>query len=276
MSESSSTRRRYLHAVGTLGVVGVAGCSEAIDSYRDQGQGTTVETVVSDGTEPERTVRAFYATLSEGDVAGANEMIHADSDIGITERTVAPFAASEVTVPRTSVGTKLVERAEVSTVVSLSHPDLESPVEMGNTIRLRVNNRSDLNWKLYENVPLNVRGDFWETPTSTPDPGPQLPADARDVIDRYHEALDDGDRQAAERLRHSDAQLPPLSDDRLERTRRDDVDFVDIRSTSVGSSTIEVRGTYVDGSGDGQSQILELRTEAGEWRLYKRLGYGRP
>lgn len=271
MTGPDPMRRRYLRAVGTLGVAGLAGCSEAIDELGDSGP-TPEPTPISDGTAPERTVRAFYGTLSEGNVEDANAMIHEESNVEITERTVAPFAASEVTVPQTSIGTKLVERAEVSTLVRLSHPDRESDVELGGTIRLRVNNRTDLDWKLYENVPLDVRGDFWQTPTATPDPGPQLPADALSVIEQYHRALDDGDRQTAERLRHSNAQLPPLSDDRLERTRRDDVDFVDISVTSSGSSRIEVRGTYVDGSGDGQSQLLQLRTEGGEWRIYRRLG----
>jgi ketosteroid isomerase-like protein len=275
MSESSSTRRRYLRAVGALGVVGVAGCSEAIDGDNDSG--TPVETTVGSGTRPERVVRNFYAHLDEGDLSAANELLHEEGAISeISQTTVAPFEASDVTVPKTSPQTRTDERAEISTTVSLSHPDLDEAQLIGSTISLRVTDDFEEDWRLHSDIPLDVRGDFWETPTPTPDSGPQLPADAREVIDRYHEALDDGDRQAAERLRHSNAQLPPLTEDKLDRTRRDDVDFVDIRPTSVGSSTIEVRGTYVDGSGDGQSQILELRTEAGEWRLYKRLGYGRP
>jgi len=207
------TRRRYL--AGVLAVAGLAGCTgtsdddpeDSTEDGDDEPAGSTAETATtttggSDG--PEAAVESFYAALNAGNVQSANELLHADSSVrAVSELRSDDLAAGTVEL----AGTEIIEEGEEFAVVRVtvldSSGNLNTPEQIEADIEVQT---EDGTWKLYDGFPADESDSDDGTEDddgSDPDSSSSAAGDPATVVDRYYEALDEGDVETLNELMHN-------------------------------------------------------------------------
>lgn len=103
--------------------------------------------------------------------------------------------------------------------------------------------------------------------------GPSEPPD--EVVEAYFEALDDGDREEAEALLHSESDGLDLSDREYEFWDGVVIEILDVETAEQEDESAVVEITWdiesaeegVSLGGDGGSTEFSLAIEDGEWRI---------
>lgn len=152
-------QRRTFLAVSVGAVGSLAGCSGILgDSGGD-----------SDPSSPDEVARAFVEAIVEGDVAGANDLLHPDSpDVEVGQSNVESFQSVDASVEDVTVESRNDSSATVHVLISGTTEDGDSgtvtfPFEL---------RRRDGGWLVYEDLratgsPPRAPAVQWETSERT-------------------------------------------------------------------------------------------------------------
>ncbi|MFB6083668.1 MAG: hypothetical protein ABEJ94_05435 [Halorientalis sp.] len=264
-----STRREYIG--GLAAVAGLSGCLDALDGGGGTG-GDDADTD-ADGTPdsgtlgPKETVRAFYAALDEGRFRAANALMHSNTtEPPVTESRYGPLAEGTVTVASAKLIERGEDRAVVRTVVRASIPGGSGTRRDEVDIELR---RENGRWRLYTSTQVGTGegGSTGGAPGQEPVRGPEA------VVREFYRAMDDGNRQAAKALVHSDAPRELVAAQTLDQLERASVtvDDTSIRERTETGVVVTVTLTVTapdSGRSETTTIALELRMEGDHWRIY--------
>lgn len=280
------SRRRYL--AGVLAVAGLGGCTgspgDATDEPSDGADAT------EDGDGPEAAVESYFAAVNDGDLQSASELVHGDSAAGsVSQRWGDTVADGSVEL----AGTELIEEGDqfavVRATVLVTTPGSSSPERLEADLEVQT---EDGTWKLYDGF-LTVGSDGGdgsedggdaEDGRSDDDGGDgdetsPVQGNPASVVDRYYAAIDDGDVDTANELRHSDALGWPVREETIQQEIRGDVWTEGTTTVSRNGGVAVVETTYrhdyanPDLGGVERTERIQLRTEDGKWRIYQSLNH---
>jgi len=279
-----SSRRTYL--AGLVGVATLSGCVGVRDR-NNGGNGTDQDDEGDDETDeaqagPVDAVETFYAALDAGRFDVASELLHSEtSQQRVTEGQYGNLVEGSVSAE----SMELIEERESSAVVRTTlraSTDLGGDVNTTLDVELRTENGE---WKIYSIRPVD---DVVEPPTEesvpdeptpedepTPDsgPGPDVTGDPTIVVREFYAALDDGNRDAANDLIHSEARDVTVTRQTIEAMDEVSLAVENVRLVEEGidSATVQATVTFSP-AGTEQEQSnqvrIELRPEDGRWRIY--------
>lgn len=99
-----------------------------------------------------------------------------------------------------------------------------------------------------------------------------LSNDPDEVVEQFYQAIDDGDREAANDLIHSDSPQGEISEDEMSDLEEFDVTVEDTEIIDESDDTAEVEAEITvesDGDSSTDETTIELRTEDGDWKVYE-------
>jgi ketosteroid isomerase-like protein len=92
------------------------------------------------------------------------------------------------------------------------------------------------------------------------------------VVERFYTAIDDGDRETANALIHSDSPVGEISEEDMSNYENRDITIERTELLEESDDVAEVRievTMETDGNSRTSESTHELRTEDGEWKLYE-------
>lgn len=93
--------------------------------------------------------------------------------------------------------------------------------------------------------------------------------DPEDVVEEFTEAIEDGDREAANDLIHEDSEVGELTEQEMEIIEDAEIEYTDIELVEEDDDTAEVEATMSPAGDEWEEAVTyELRKEDDEWRLY--------
>ena len=99
-----------------------------------------------------------------------------------------------------------------------------------------------------------------------------LSDDPDEVVEQFYQAIDDGDRETANDLIHSESPQGEISEDEMSDMEEFDitVEGTEILEESDETAEVEVEMTIEsDGDSSTEETTIELRTEDGDWKVYE-------
>jgi ketosteroid isomerase-like protein len=96
--------------------------------------------------------------------------------------------------------------------------------------------------------------------------------DPDEVVEQFYQALDDGDREAANDLVHSGSPQGEISEDEMSDLEDLDITVEGTEIVEESDDTAEVEAELTiesDGDTSTDTTTVELRTEDGDWKVYE-------